>query len=225
MTDAPKRRIGKRGTMADYVLLAGRSKYVTESPTVPAPAFMSEGMKPKRIQTQPEWCLQRGVLRFCKRAIDGPYEAACHDRGRARSAMEHIGEAARGLRHGWPDLEIVLPKGRTFRCELKAPGVSIDDKGEQFRLLKRLSELGHPATWANSVYGFAINALSLGVPLQGNWQYVAQHEDELVAADVRKQIARAEAKRSAAPAPYKQPSRAPTPSRTRRWAKIQKALA
>ena len=157
---------------------------------------MSEGMKPKRIQTQPEWALQRGVLRFCKRAIDGPYEAACHDRGRARSAMEHIGEAARGLRHGWPDLEIVLPKGRTFRCELKAPGAKIDVKGEQFRLLERLSDFGHPATWANSCHGFAVNALSLGVPLQSNWQYVAQHEDELVAADVRRQEVKAEAKRS-----------------------------
>ena len=178
----------------------------------------------RKPSIQREFALQRGVLRFCKRAIDGPYEAACHDRGRARSAMEHIGEAARGLRHGWPDLEIVLPKGRTFRCELKAPGVSIDDKGEQFRLLKRLSELGHPATWANSVYGFAVSALSLGVPLQSNWQYVAQHEDELVAADVRRQQAKADKKRSATPTPYKQPSRAPTPSRTRRWAKIQRAI-
>lgn len=180
---------------------------------------------PKRIQTQPEWALQRGVLRFCKRAIDGPYEAACHDRGRARSALEHIGEAARGLRHGWPDLEIALPKGRTFRCELKAPGVSIDEKGEQYRILQSLTGLGHPATWANSVYTFATMALSLGVPLQRNWQYVAQHEDELVAADIRKQEVRAEAKRSAAPALYKQPSRAPTPSRLRQWAKTQKALA
>ncbi len=179
---------------------------------------------PKRIMTQPEWCLQRGVLRFCKRAIDGPYEAACHDRGRARSAMEHIGEAARGLRHGWPDLEIVLPKGRTFRCELKAPGAKIDVEGEQYRILQRLTDLGHPTTWANSVYTFATMALSLGVPLQRNWQYVAQHEDELVAADVRRQQDKAEKKRSAAPALYKQPTRAPTPSRTRHWAKIQKDM-
>ena len=178
----------------------------------------------RRTHIQREFALQRGVMRFCKCAIDGPYEFASHDRGRARSEMEHIAENNRGLRSSWPDVELVLPKGRTFRCELKAPGVSIDGKGEQFRLLKRLSELGHPATWANSVYGFAVNALSLGVPLQSNWQYVAQHEDELVAADVRKQIARAEAKRSATPTPYKQPSRAPTPSRTRRWAKIQRAI-
>jgi hypothetical protein len=180
---------------------------------------------PKRIQTQPEWALQRGVLRFCKRAIDGPYEAACHDRGRARSAMEHIGEAARGLRHGWPDLELVLPKGRTFRCELKAPGAKIDVEGEQYRILQSLTDLGHPTTWANSVYTFATLALSLGVPLQRNWQYVAQHEDELVAADIRSQQVKADKKRSAAPGLYKQPSRAPTPSRARRWANIQKALA
>jgi cobalamin biosynthesis protein CobD/CbiB len=108
---------------------------------------------------------------------------------------------------------------------LKAPGVSIDEKGEQYRILQSLTGLGHPATWANSVYTFATMALSLGVPLQRNWQYVAQHEDELVAADIRKQEVRAEAKRSAAPALYKQPSRAPTPSRLRQWAKTQKALA
>jgi hypothetical protein len=86
---------------------------------------------------------------------------------------------------------------------LKAPGAKIDVEGEQYRILQRLTDLGHPATWANSVYTFATMALSLGVPLQRNWQYVAQHEDELVAADIRKQEVRAEAKRNGTYKPAK----------------------
>ena len=99
--------------------------------TVPAPAFMDDadfGMKPKRIMTQPEWAVQRGVMRFCRRAIACEFEFASHDRGRPRSEMEHIGEAARGVRHGWPDVELALAGSRTFRCELKAPGVNIERK-------------------------------------------------------------------------------------------------
>lgn len=150
----------------------------------------------RKPTVQKEWCVQRGVVRFVKRCVAVQHEFASHDRGRARSAQEHIYEAARGLRPAWPDTELVLEGGKTFRCELKAPGVKIAANGDQMKMLQRLHALGHPVAWANSVTMYAQKAAWRGVPLSPNWMTVAAHEDELVAADIRAQEVKAEAKRS-----------------------------
>lgn len=142
------------------------------------------------MSIQREWAVARGVKFFCKRCIAVQHEFAAHDRGRSRSALEHIGEANRGLRAGWPDIELVLAGGRTFRCELKAPGVRLEEGGRQQALLKRLNDLGHPAAWANSVRGYAEACLEHAVPLTENWATVAALADELVAGDIRRQETR-----------------------------------
>lgn len=145
---------------------------------------------PRRRPIQREWAVQRGVKFFVKRAIAVEHEFASHDRGRARSEREHIGEAARGIRADWLDTELVLPEGVTFRCELKAPGVRPESGGGQMKMINKLLSLGHPASWANSVTGYGEVALSAGVPLKANWRTIAQHADELVAADIRQQEVR-----------------------------------
>lgn len=178
------------------------------------------GIKPKRIVTHPEFALQRGIMRFCKRAIACEFEFASHDRGRARSQTEHIYEAARGIRRSWPDVEVALAGGRTFRCELKALGAGIDVRGDQFRMIHRLRALGHPTWWANSVDMFASLASSLRMPLKANWRVVAAHEDQLVAADIRGQEVKAAAKRSGTHTPSKSRPRSRMTARDRKAAGI-----
>lgn len=167
--------------------------------TAPPPAWMTDeelGMKPKRIMTHPESAVQRGVVRFCRRALACGYELAAHDRSQEHGENSHIYEAQRGYRRDWPDVELALDGGAGFRCELKAPGKKPDPKSGQLRMIARLNQLGHPSAWANSVMMFGEEAAQRGVPLALNWRVVAAHEDELVAADIRKQEVKAEAKRN-----------------------------
>jgi hypothetical protein len=164
----------------------------------------------RKTPIQREWAVQRGVKFFVKRCVAVEHEFAAHDRGFARSEYEHIGEAARGIRRAWMDTELALKGGRTFRCELKAPGVRIDKNGDQWKLIHRMNDIGHPTWWANSVRGYALAALDYGVPILGNWETVAQHADELVAADIREQEAKAEKKRAGT---YKSKPRAARPTR------------
>lgn len=150
----------------------------------------------RRQPIQREWAVSRGVKRFVRRCIPVPHEFVVHDRGKARSATEHIWEAERGLRKDWLDTELVLPEGVTFRCELKAPGKKPEKDGGQMKMIAKLESLGHPAAWANSVKMFAQEALKAGVPLRASWPAVAEHEDALVAADIRAQESKAAAKRA-----------------------------
>lgn len=157
--------------------------------------YEDEGPAP-RINIHPEHALQRAVKRFVYRCIDVPHEFASHDRGQARSANEHRWDALRGCVAGWPDVELLIEGGRTFRCELKAAGKKPDPKGKQVWMLDRMNALGHPAAWANSVKMFAQEALKAGIPLRASWPAVAEHEDALAAADIRSQEEKARAKRA-----------------------------
>jgi hypothetical protein len=77
--------------------------------------------------------------------------------------------------------------GRTFRVELKAPRVKLDEESRQSDVLIRLNELGHQASWANSVTMYGAECERFGVPLTGNWRTVAQLIDEHVLAEIRKE--------------------------------------
>ena len=145
-----------------------------------------------------EHILQRGVVIFCKRCVAVPHEFAAHDRAAPKSEHDHIWQAARGIRTGWPDTELLLAGGRTFRVELKAPKVSLDEDGRQADVLIRLNELGHAASWANSVMMYGRECERFGVPLHGNWKTVAQLIDEHVLAEIRKEQAKAKQPKAAA---------------------------
>lgn len=132
-----------------------------------------------------EHVLQRAIKRFVLRCVIGEFEFVAHDRAAQRSDHDHIWQAARGLRRGWPDTEILLADGRTFRCELKAPGRRLDDEEYQAELITRLNLLGHPTTWANSAAMYGAEGERFGVPLRPNWRTVAQLLDEQVLAEIR----------------------------------------
>jgi hypothetical protein len=137
---------------------------------------------------QREAAIQRGCVRFCKRAVDGWFVIAAHDRGRAHSQFSHLFQKKAGAVKGWPDVE-VLVRGLTVRIELKVPGSTL--RQEQQAILNDLAANGHPTGWANSVAAFAQVLWFEGVPLKEGWQLVAAHEDQLVAGDIRKLEARA----------------------------------
>lgn len=137
-----------------------------------------------------ESAVQRGIVRFCKRAIAVPYLLACHDRAKEHQTGQHIFEAARGIRAGWPDAEINIPGPLTVRVELKAPNKKLEPGGAQERIGQLLTDLGHAWGWANSVLSWAEVLERFSVPMLPAWRLIAAHEDELVAADIRKQEAK-----------------------------------
>ena len=134
-----------------------------------------------------EFELQKAIKVFVKRCVAVPHEFASHDRAAPRSPLDHVFQAERGVRRSWPDTELLLDGGKTFRCELKRPGRKLDDETQQSELLTRLVSIGHPASWANSVSMYGTQCERFGVPLHGNWRTVAQLADEHVLAQIRKQ--------------------------------------
>lgn len=141
-----------------------------------------------------EHALQRGVMWFVQRAIAVEHVFACHDRAKPTSEHSHAFEAARGLRSGWPDTELALDGGRTFRCELKKRGGRLIVGSEQHLVIRRLADIGHPTAWADSVMAYGQACERWSVPLRANWRHVATLADEMVAADIRTQEAKQAAK-------------------------------
>jgi len=152
--------------------------------------------KKRRAPIHPESALAKGVARAVKRAVACDHEFAAHDRSGEFTPGAHIWEAQRGRRRHWPDTELVCAGNLTFNCELKPPGwkppnphtVAFQAWDGQLRMIGRLIALGRRAAWANSVLTYLEQAELAGVPLNPNWRTVAQHEDELVAADIRRQV-------------------------------------
>jgi len=174
------------------------------------------------VRIQREHALQRQILRFVGEAVRVPHMFACHDRGRARSEYEHIHEAERGIRAGWPDTELCLNDGITFRCELKDVGKHVVAGSAQDYVLGKLNMLGHRSTVADSVKAYGEACERFGVPLRGNWRTLAQLADERVAADIREQEVKEAAKQAAEPPPAEvvvlrpKPRRRPSPAQIKR---------
>jgi len=118
-------------------------------------AYADAGIaKPKRKVRRPEWTLQTKIKAFVREYCAEDHEFAAHDRSFDATGKQHIFEAERGIRAAWPDTELVLPRRRTFRCELKWGDNKVRDGDEQHKLIFRLSSLGHPTGWASSVTGY-----------------------------------------------------------------------
>jgi hypothetical protein len=135
-----------------------------------------------------ESALQRGVKRFVRRAVALPHIFAAHDRSAEHDTGSHLFETERGIVPGWPDTVTITP-GLHFYAELKTPGKRPTQ--QQARVGASLNAMpGCAWAWADTVTGFALLAEAARVPLLPNWRTVAAHEDELVAADIRKQEAK-----------------------------------
>lgn len=175
-----------------------------------------------------EWILQEQVLWFVERAIAVPCLFMCHDSAGKKTDEGRFYEAKRGIRPGWPDTELCLNGGRTFRCELKARGARVMDGSAQDFIRGKLNALGHRCTEANTVLGYGEACDRFSVPLKGNWRTIAQLADERVAANIReKELKEAEKKAAAAPPseiivlPKKRPGRPSTAQIKRVFAAIK----
>lgn len=115
-------------------------------------------------RTHPESALQTQIKKFVRDCVSCPHIFAAHDRSKDHSGVQHMWEAMRGLKKHWPDTELLLPAGITFRCELKAAGKQIEADGGQAKLGAEIAALGHPWAWANSVQSYLAAARAAGVP-------------------------------------------------------------
>ena len=122
--------------------------------------------QPKKQQGEPEHSLQVHLKVLCRECVATPHMFAAHDRSKKQHFSQHMREKARGLRKGWPDIEIPLLGGLTFRCELKAAGEKVADNSEQAAVIRELNNLGHPTAWANSAVMFVREARRCGVPFR-----------------------------------------------------------
>jgi hypothetical protein len=153
-----------------------------------------------------------------RRAVVGKYVFANHDRSAKQTDYQHIGEVERGALAGFPDTTLWWgPPASVFPCELKRPGGREGPTDKQEAVGADMVALGHSWAWARTVVGYGERAEAAGVPLLPNWRTVAAHEDELVAADIRKQ----EAKRDGLVTPRKPFTPKPAASRVRRMGKIR----
>jgi hypothetical protein len=158
-----------------------------------ASLFDDAGAPPKARPVQREWALQRGVARFVKRAVPEPHRFACFDRGAAASEHAFKYEAMRGVTAGEPDTELLVPGLPSIKIELKFPPNRPTER--QIHEITLIQRCGHLSGWADSVAAYGALLRQFGAPLLANWETVAQHEDALVAGDVRGREVKAKAPR------------------------------
>jgi hypothetical protein len=92
-------------------------------------------------RASPEFLIQRDVKRFLTYCLPLPgpdyVEWTSSQAGAHLGAKQRIKAKASGLRPGWPDLQFLLPTGRTHYIEIKAPGGSLSAEQRAFRDLAR----------------------------------------------------------------------------------------
>ncbi len=73
--------------------------------------------------------------------LQGKIEKWCRDWGRPCLSFRQSKHAKRLLPAGWPDMEIIMPKGQTLRIELKSRSGRLSAEQKQLRL--QFMALGH----------------------------------------------------------------------------------
>lgn len=136
---------------------------------------------------QREHILQSKLPSVCAKVVACEHMFVSYDRTQPRSEFDHIYQARRGIRRSIPDTDLLLDGGKSFRCEIKRPGVRLEEGSAQEEMLIKLNLLGHKASWANSITMYCEEAERHGVPLRGNWRTVAQIADQQVLAEIRRQ--------------------------------------
>ena len=138
-----------------------------------------------------EWIFQEHLRAWVSRAVAVPHIFMCHDRGGKKTELQLIFERKRGILPGWPDTELCLQGGRTFRCELKARGKAVAAGSAQEFILSRLNMLGHSAGQADCVLAYAEACERWSIPLKANWRTLAQLADASIDAEIREKEAKA----------------------------------
>lgn len=73
--------------------------------------------------------------------LQGKIEAWCREWGRPYLSFRQSKRVKRILPPGWPDMEIIMPNGKTLRIELKSGSGRMSD--DQKRLKLQFMALGH----------------------------------------------------------------------------------
>jgi hypothetical protein len=137
---------------------------------------------PQKRRQRPEWALQVQIKKFVREYVACQHEFVAHDRSQNVSGKQHMFEAARGIRKGWPDTELLWEGGRSFRCEMKWAPNKVRPDDDQGRLILRLNALGHPTRWVTSVHQYWSEAAAIGVPFHLGAEKRASYFDEMLLA-------------------------------------------
>ena len=139
-----------------------------------------ESLPPKRRNSHPEHRLQTAVGKFVRGAVIVPHRFACFDRTENDpGGKRHMWEAARFIKAGEPDTELLVKGFPAIRIELKAKGGKepTEAQKEQGR---QITAAGHLWDWADSVAEYGECLVTFGVPLAPNWHIQAEHQDALI---------------------------------------------
>jgi hypothetical protein len=149
-------------------------------------AYAQHGLpKPKAKRGHPEHALQTKLGGLAREYLVLEHEFAAHDRSENKSGMQHYWESERFIRKGWPDTEVPLMGGMTWRCELKAAGITLDADSDQGKMIARLNYLGHPTDWANSAQMWLAKAQKRGIEFRAGADRRAREIDALLAEAAR----------------------------------------
>jgi len=150
-------------------------------------AYEREGLEPPRQwRRRPEHALQKELKGLVREYVAIPHKFAAHDRTKKTNDTQHILEAARGIVSGWPDTELCLLGGDTFRCELKARGKQVKKCSNQDRVINELNRLGHRTYVADCAVAYVKAAIASGiVPFRPGAMRRAEAIDQFLAEAAR----------------------------------------
>lgn len=128
---------------------------------------------------QPEHKLQVQIVKYARDCVACPHFFFAVDRSQKHGDLQHVFEAARGIRTGQPDT-CLLWDGRALFVELKvAPNKPSD---AQIFVLGQIKAAGSGAEVAYSVTDYHNHCLAAGVPLRSTAELHAEHLDRLLEA-------------------------------------------
>lgn len=117
---------------------------------------------------RPEHLLQVAVMKLAREVITAPHRIRAFDRSKNESGMQHLNEAARGIRKGTPDTELIV-NGRSINIELKARGTkhlkSHQPTDAQEQEMQNLRDAGAYAACAWSLVEVVEHWRAAGVPM------------------------------------------------------------
>ena len=105
------------------------------------------------MASTPEHRLQIAIKKWVRECVVTPHVFLAFDRTRKTSMLQHIAEAARGIRAGMPDTVLLLPDGKSIWVELKWGKNTTSDRQDE--LHREMGAIGHPVTVCRSVDEYA----------------------------------------------------------------------
>ncbi len=196
------------------------------SDTVPAPAFLDDGEiagRPTKAIAHKEAAFQEVAVQFIRKIVLPPMFVAATVNENEMTDNARSRAKKRGMVSGLFDLYIAQAPHISMWQELKWGKNTLSEN--QLIVAVALDLCGIPRGAAWSIHNVLSNLREAKFTLNPAAPVLAVEYQARAETAVREAELKAAAKNSgASPVLYKQRSRAPTPSRTRRWAKIQQGM-